>query len=107
MLYEYGKAVVQERTVPRRLASVAQYLHLEYGQGTEPSWLLANGVAEAAQTGATRRREATWTATRGPITTEYVEPSAGTILGPTPQPVVGFEVDLRESCQGCDPGSLP
>ncbi len=44
MLYQYGKAVLEERTRPGHLDSLARYLRLEYGEGTEPSWLLANGT---------------------------------------------------------------
>lgn len=41
MFEAYGKAVIDERTKPRRQAELATYLRQEYGSGTEPGWLLA------------------------------------------------------------------
>ncbi len=51
MMDRYGTAVVEERTQPRNLAELRNYLRMEYGLGTEPGFLLR----EAAQ-GARRPR---------------------------------------------------
>ena len=40
MMNRYGKAVVEERTQPRNLAELRNYLRMEYGLGTEPGVLL-------------------------------------------------------------------
>ncbi len=48
MLYEYGKAVVKERTNPRELAELSKYLRMEYGEGTGPGYILA-GMADGGR----------------------------------------------------------
>ncbi|MFQ6013724.1 MAG: hypothetical protein ACE5LS_08850, partial [Thermoplasmata archaeon] len=56
MLERYGKAVIEERTQPRHLAELRQYLRMEYGLGTEPGYLLRE--AKGAQRPRNRIRRA-------------------------------------------------
>ncbi len=51
MLYEYGKAVVKERTQPREHAELSRYLRLEYGPETGPAYFLANGAQRKSRKG--------------------------------------------------------
>ncbi|MFQ5908614.1 MAG: hypothetical protein ACE5JE_07310 [Thermoplasmata archaeon] len=46
MMEEYARAVVMERTQPRNLAELRNYLRGEYGLGTEPGFLLPGAAAE-------------------------------------------------------------
>lgn len=57
MLYEYGRAVMEERTRPRQLGELAHYVRLEYGAGTEPEFVLVDDVKRA--TPSRRRRDGT------------------------------------------------
>ncbi len=44
MLHEYGKAVIEERTNPHHLEELARYFRQEYGLGTEPWFVIADGA---------------------------------------------------------------
>ncbi len=53
----YGRALVEERQIPRRHAELAAYVRQEYGSGIGPGFLLAeaaNGVARKPR----KRRDA-------------------------------------------------
>lgn len=45
MLYEYGKAVAEERRRPRNSGELEKFLRWEYGPGTNMGFLLAERAA--------------------------------------------------------------
>ncbi len=45
MMDRYGKAVVEERTAPVRLADLERYVRLEHGPGTETAYILAQAAS--------------------------------------------------------------
>ncbi len=57
MMDRYGSAVVEERTQPRNLAELRNYLRMEYGLGTEPGFLLRE-AADGARRPRNRIRRA-------------------------------------------------
>ncbi len=57
MMDRYGSAVVEERTQPRNLAELRNYLRMEYGLGTEPGILLRE-TADGARRPRNRIRRA-------------------------------------------------
>ncbi|MFQ5837883.1 MAG: hypothetical protein ACE5HJ_03780 [Thermoplasmata archaeon] len=55
MQHEYGKAVIRERTRPRHLAELANYLRMEYGPATGPGYFMAE-MANGSRRPRRRRR---------------------------------------------------
>ncbi len=57
-MWDYGNAVVKERTQPQNLAELRNYLRMEFGLGTEPGYLSKREAAEGPRRPRNRVRRA-------------------------------------------------
>ncbi len=57
-MWDYGNAVVKERTQPQNLAELRNYLRMEFGLGTEPGYLSKREGAEGSRRPRNRVRRA-------------------------------------------------